>query len=282
MSNRFWVGGTGTWDNATTTHWSTTSGGSGGASVPAVTDVAIFDGSSGGGTVTVAANVSGTALSGLTTSAFTGTIDFSVNNPSLTINDVGWTDDNTGVHTVNMGSGTWTFPTAGSPVFTAGANFTLNANTSTIAFTPTGSPTTRNFSMGGKTFATITVTAANQNGLPVSFQGGGTITTLTVGAGSLIMFANGSTYTITNAFNPTGTLSAPIIITTTSGGSVANIIASGGASLTYVGLGHISFASSTGAVNGVNSWDFGGNNYNGGSNSLPSGGGGGVGAFIGN
>lgn len=40
---RYWVGGTGNWDAATTTHWSATSGGAGGASVPTSVDTVIFD-----------------------------------------------------------------------------------------------------------------------------------------------------------------------------------------------------------------------------------------------
>jgi hypothetical protein len=57
MANRFWVGGTGTWDNVSTAHWSTSSGGSAGASVPQRTDTAVFDSNSGGGTVTVTARL---------------------------------------------------------------------------------------------------------------------------------------------------------------------------------------------------------------------------------
>ena len=51
MANRYWVGGTGTWDTTAGTKWSTTSGGTGGASVPVTGDVAIFDANSnpGGG-----------------------------------------------------------------------------------------------------------------------------------------------------------------------------------------------------------------------------------------
>jgi hypothetical protein len=41
MANRYWVGGTGTWDN--TANWSTTSGGTGGASIPTSSDSVIFD-----------------------------------------------------------------------------------------------------------------------------------------------------------------------------------------------------------------------------------------------
>lgn len=52
MANRYWVGGTGTWD-ATTTHWSATTGGAGGATAPTTADAAIFDNSSSSGAFTV-------------------------------------------------------------------------------------------------------------------------------------------------------------------------------------------------------------------------------------
>jgi len=43
---RYWRGGTGTWDATTTTNWSATSGGSGGASVPTSADAVVFDSAS--------------------------------------------------------------------------------------------------------------------------------------------------------------------------------------------------------------------------------------------
>lgn len=52
MASRYWVGGTGTWDAADTTHWSAASGGAGGASVPTAADDVFFDAASGAGTVT--------------------------------------------------------------------------------------------------------------------------------------------------------------------------------------------------------------------------------------
>lgn len=55
MADKFWVGGTGTWDSATTTNWSLTAGGGGGAAVPTATDDVKFDASSGAGTCTKAA-----------------------------------------------------------------------------------------------------------------------------------------------------------------------------------------------------------------------------------
>lgn len=55
MANRFWVGGTGTWDASSTANWSTTTGGASGASAPTSGDVALFDANSGAGTCTTAA-----------------------------------------------------------------------------------------------------------------------------------------------------------------------------------------------------------------------------------
>jgi len=49
---RYWVGGTGTWDTSTTTNWSLTSGGAGGASAPTANTNVIIDASSGTGTIT--------------------------------------------------------------------------------------------------------------------------------------------------------------------------------------------------------------------------------------
>lgn len=52
MAIYYWVGGTGTWDNSSTTNWSTTSGGTGGAGYPLSIDDVIFDTNSGTGTIT--------------------------------------------------------------------------------------------------------------------------------------------------------------------------------------------------------------------------------------
>lgn len=69
MANRYWVGGTGTWNTSNTTNWSATSGGAGGASVPTSADLVYFDANSGTGTVTI--------LGTYTTPVNTGGINFS-------------------------------------------------------------------------------------------------------------------------------------------------------------------------------------------------------------
>ncbi len=57
MANRYWVGGSGNWSS--TSHWSTSSGGSSGASVPSTSDDVFIDSNSGfgsGGTITISAD----------------------------------------------------------------------------------------------------------------------------------------------------------------------------------------------------------------------------------
>lgn len=52
MADRYWVGGTGTWDSSNTANWSDTSGGSSGSSVPTSSDNVFLDANSGSGTIT--------------------------------------------------------------------------------------------------------------------------------------------------------------------------------------------------------------------------------------
>lgn len=75
MANRYWVGGTASWDATAGTKWATTSGGAGGASVPTSADDVYFDAASGAVTVTVAIsrsarNVNFTGFPGTVTGTF--------------------------------------------------------------------------------------------------------------------------------------------------------------------------------------------------------------------
>ena len=80
MANRYWVGGAGTWDTTSTTHWSAASGGASGASVPTASDSVFFDQA---GTYTVTCTGSLKCLD-ITVSA--GTVTFATGtNPTFTI-----------------------------------------------------------------------------------------------------------------------------------------------------------------------------------------------------
>jgi hypothetical protein len=76
MADRYWVGGTGSWNS--TAKWSTTSGGASGASVPTASDNAIFDANS-GGAYTVTTSVGATCANLTFTPAATdGVTQFSI------------------------------------------------------------------------------------------------------------------------------------------------------------------------------------------------------------
>lgn len=76
MASRYWVGGAGTWDNASTAHWSATSGGASGASVPAYgADSVFFDANSGGGAVAITGNGAYYFNSTGFTGSFNGTLN---------------------------------------------------------------------------------------------------------------------------------------------------------------------------------------------------------------
>lgn len=77
MANRYWVGGTGTWDGASTANWSATSGGASGASVPVAADAVLFDASSGGGTCTL--GIAAAPCLSVNLTGYTGTLDFGAN-----------------------------------------------------------------------------------------------------------------------------------------------------------------------------------------------------------
>jgi hypothetical protein len=78
MADRYWVGGSGTWDTTSTTNWSDTSGGAGGASVPTAADNVFFDSESAAGdyTVSTSAGLTLRCLNLTIAKATAGTVTF--------------------------------------------------------------------------------------------------------------------------------------------------------------------------------------------------------------
>lgn len=237
----FWIGGTGTLDLATdSAHWSNTSGGVTCSCEPLTTNTLTFDGSSGGGTVTVNANIT---ANGITADAFTGTLDWATNNNNVTIN-AGFTFSMSGAatHTLNMGSGTWTIngqnSTTGITLFNLATDsaLTLSAASVNLVFAAQTGTGTRTLQLGtSRTYGTITFASqTSKNGVVgFNFATGLTVTTLNVGAGNFMQINVGFTATNLNFTGNSATLPAvlmgaaggttgPITITTTtpSGGGV--------------------------------------------------------------
>lgn len=167
MAARFWVtvagSGTGTWDNSLTLHWSATSGGLGGQSAPGSGDTVTFDANScpAGEVVTVNADVN---ITSITMGAFTGTLDFSANNNSPTMQT--FNCSGTGTRTLNMGSGTWNITYAGganTTVFdiTTQTNLTFNSNTSTINLSGNNTINTRTINIGALSLNNVNISAGS-------------------------------------------------------------------------------------------------------------------------
>ena len=120
MANRYWVGGTDTWDATAGLKWALTSGGIGGQAVPTSSDTVFFDANSGANTVTLGANANCLTL---TMTGFTGTLAFSTFKISIAGNNA----------TVYVGA--TTFSTSGTKLL----EFTYSGATGTRTISPAGS-----------------------------------------------------------------------------------------------------------------------------------------------
>lgn len=253
MATRFWVGGTGTADLSSTAHWAATSNGAAGASVPGSGDTVTFDGSSGGGTVTINAAFSWISL---TMGAFTGTLDFSANDNNITLQTFSGTG--TGTRTLNMGDGTWTITGTGTVWNNLTVtNFTFNANGSTLKFTGTGVARRTYTPNSTLTYNNVTI-EANPTGGSLLFNTVTTISgTLTVNGNSIVEFQQGSTTTVANlAINGTPT-GVPILKSTVTD-TTATISSSGTAAFQWAGIRDLTF-SGGGSYIAKNSFDLGHN-----------------------
>lgn len=128
MADRYWRGGTGTWDTTSTTNWSATSNGAGGASVPTTADSVFFDQA---GTYTVTMTGALTCLN------------------------------------ITVSAGTVTFATGTTPGLTIAGSISLVAGTvwnSTATLTLSSSTTGRTVTTNGVTLSSTAVNFANATG----------------------------------------------------------------------------------------------------------------------
>jgi hypothetical protein len=148
MANRYWVGGSGTWNNTSTTNWSATSGGASGVAAPTTGDTVFFDSNSGtAATVTVAS----------TAVAAAATVDKS----DINLNFTGNATLSVAASNFTFTSGTLTLNTY---TLTVGRFISSNTNARTIAFG------TGNITLTGNNatiFSTITATGLVITGTPI-------------------------------------------------------------------------------------------------------------------
>ena len=237
MADRYWVGGTATWDATAGTKWATTSGGAGGASVPTAADDVFFDANSGTGTVSIATG--NTGAKSINCTGFTGTLGgsaaISVAGSVTLVNAMGFTY--TGGLTIT-GSGTLT--SAGKTF--SGGGITINGTGITVdlgdavstAFNlvvTAGTFTTNNFNVTAQSLS-----STNSNTRTINL--GSSTVTLT-GAATVLSFATNTNLTF-NAGTST------IVCTSTN----ANIIggAAGGTGVTFY---NVSYTATTAGSNGL-------------------------------
>jgi hypothetical protein len=225
MADRYWVGGSGTWDTTSTTNWSDTSGGSGGFSVPTASDNVIFNPASGASfTVTMTgalACLDFTVADGFSMEFATGTAPTLAISGSMTIDGgVTWNSNsnitfnatssktiksgsilfNVGSITFNGVGGTWVLQDS----FNAGATVTLTNGTLdlgigyilTCAYFSSSNANTRTLAFGGgfinctgpggTMFTTATVTGLTVTGTnPMVRISNSTANAATVATGAL-------------------------------------------------------------------------------------------------
>lgn len=264
----YWVGGAGNFDNANTASWASASGGTTGTcaatgGIPKNTaDFAIFDGSSGGGTVTICGAASANCpsasgsvnISGITFGAFTGTLDFATNNPAVTLSTT-FSGTGTGTRTLSMGNGVWTFGGGTSALwnFVTTTNLTLNINSSSIVWK--GALSTSSFFGGAKTWGALTINANSSN--PGSFyviepgnNANNTFASLTINAPASIQVRSGATQTFTGGITVSGSsASNPVLFESDNLSNSAGTIAVGAVS----NVSWVFWRDITGATSAINS-----------------------------
>ena len=189
MADRSWVGGTGTWDATTTTNWSATSGGAGGASAPTTADNVFFNSASNATLYTV--TVTGTASCADMTMAgpASGNVTWAGNG---TMNVAGsMTVAATGVTRTSFGNINFTATTTGKTL-------TVGISLSGVAFNGAGGGWTLGsaFNVGVITMFLGTLNTSAVGNYSITCSG---ITASGLGAASLVL--NASTVNITGNGN---------------------------------------------------------------------------------
>lgn len=193
MANRYWVGGTASWDGTAGTKWAATSNGPGGQTVPTTADDVFFDASS-TGTVTIAAG--NTGAKSITCTGFAGTIAGSA---AITVAGsitlaAGQTYTHSGTVTI---TGTGTLTTAGKTfgiLVVDGAGITvtlgdaLNVSTTRTITVTQGTFSTANYSVTAGSLA-----SSNTNTRTITLGS----STLTLSAGTPVNFSTSTNLTFT-------------------------------------------------------------------------------------
>ena len=241
MADRYWVGGTGTWNSTSTTNWAASSGGASGASVPTAADNVFFDANSnvGTGAFTVTMANSPRVCNDFTASGLDGVMTLAGTSIGLTVSGslsfpaTNFTRTYTGTTTFNATTTGKTITTNGvafggdvtlngvGGAWTLGSAFSCGNNTLTL--------TNGTFDTSVSNYAVTTgsFSSSNSNTRTINLNG----STLTLSLGSTAWFISTSTNATLNAGTST------INLTSSNGGLT-------GGGLTYYNVSFTSTAAS--------------------------------------
>jgi len=278
MADRYWILGTGSWDSTTTTNWSASSGGAGGASVPTASDNVFFDANSNVLATAFTVTMANTprVCNDFTASGLDGTMTLAGSaigltvSGSLTFQATNFTRSYTGITTFNATTTGKTVTTngvvfGGQVIFNGvGGGWTLGSAISsgnqTITFTSgtfdTSSSGNYAVTAGGIDSNTTTARTINLNASTVTLGGSSAInfatsTNLTFNAGTSTINGSGASPTFAGggktfynvAFTSTA-LSAPSI---TGANTFNNLSITG---QTTIGIGVLSLSANQ-TINGT-------------------------------
>lgn len=206
MADRYWVGGTGTWDGTNTANWSASSGGASGASIPTASDNVFFDANSNTGTgaftVTLATttanclNFDTTGVDGAMTLARSGTIrlhvygSFTVTSNFTMATTTAQTRfyHTSGVNIITTNGVVMDCPFA---FLTAGGSWQLQDNFTTTS-TQSVTLTDGTLNLNGKILTTGIFNSSNANARTLAF-----------GTGKIVLTGSGTFWNITATTNLT-------------------------------------------------------------------------------
>ena len=190
MADRYWVGGTGTWDGTSTANWSATDAGAPGASAPTSADNVFIRATSGTGVITATASATCAACSFITANislqlsgspTFAGTLTFLTGTITLgsnTLSCLSFSSGGTSTRNIDFGTGAITVTGSGPSLFsitgatgltltgTPVVNISNNSSTASTIQTPTLPEATSisfNITTGTYTLSASTSTVVNLN-----------------------------------------------------------------------------------------------------------------------
>jgi hypothetical protein len=227
MADRYWVLGTGTWDATSTTNWSATSGGTGGASVPTASDNVFFDANSNvlATAFTVTMANSPRVCNDFTASGLDGAMTLAGTSIGLTVSG-SLTFQATNFTRTYDGTTTFNATTTGKTVTTNGVGLGVN-----VVFNGIGG----GWSLGSALSCsglTLTNGTLNLAGYTTTLA-----IRLSTATGTKNLTFNGSTLVISGASTSTFNNIQPTNFTTTAGTGIGTISLTASGAKTFVGGG---------------------------------------------